>query len=119
MAYQKLCDKFGESNVVRQYSDDVRYPFNCDFYIPAYDLFIEYNGSWTHGKHKFDANNPHDTEVVESWKAKNKKYYDVAVYVWTVNDIRKFEAVERNKLNYVAVYNMNELDEWIRNFSND
>lgn len=56
---------------------------------------------------------------MESWKAKNKKYYDVAIYVWTVNDIRKFEAAERNKLNYVAVYNMNELDDWIHNFSND
>lgn len=28
-------------DIIRQYRD-VRYPFNCDFYIPSNDLFIEY-----------------------------------------------------------------------------
>ena len=33
------------------------YPFNCDFYIKSLDLYIEIQGSWTHGDHPFDKNN--------------------------------------------------------------
>lgn len=33
------------------------YPFHCDYYIPELDLYIEYNGTWTHGFHFFDKDN--------------------------------------------------------------
>ena len=44
--YELLIKKY--DNVIRQYRDENRYPFNCDFYIPNEDLFIEFNGYWTH-----------------------------------------------------------------------
>ncbi len=41
--YKILLDNFGEEDVIRQYRDECRYPFNCDFYIRSLDLFIELN----------------------------------------------------------------------------
>lgn len=51
-----LVDQFGSNDIVRQYRDKVRYPFNCDFYIKSIDLFIELNLHWTHGGRPFDPN---------------------------------------------------------------
>ena len=42
------------NDVVRQYYDKERYPFNCDFYIPSIDLFIEYQGHPSHGIEPYD-----------------------------------------------------------------
>ena len=47
-----------------QYKSDV-YPFACDYYIPSLDLYIEYNGTWTHGGHFFDKDNHNDLQVLE------------------------------------------------------
>ncbi|MBO5004253.1 MAG: hypothetical protein J6D03_03185, partial [Clostridia bacterium] len=41
-------------DVLRQYRDNIRYPWCCDFYIPSKDLFIECNYGWTHGGHPYD-----------------------------------------------------------------
>lgn len=45
--YEELCCIYGEENIIRQYKSEV-YPFHCDFYIQSDDLYIEYQGSWTH-----------------------------------------------------------------------
>lgn len=37
-----LIELIGKDNFKIQYTDN-RYPFNCDFYIPKFDLFIELN----------------------------------------------------------------------------
>ena len=57
--------------------------------LKSLDLYIEYNGSWTHGKHPFDPTNKDDIEIVEKWKAKNKKYYFIAINTWTKRDVNK------------------------------
>ena len=54
-------------DIIRQYKND-KYPYNCDFYIPILDLYIEYNGSWTHGGHPFNENNEDDILLLEKWK---------------------------------------------------
>ena len=46
--YNLLLTKFNKSDIIRQYKSDL-YPFACDFYIKSLDLYIEYNGHWTHG----------------------------------------------------------------------
>lgn len=103
--YQQLVDKYGVEDVVRFYSDD-RYPFICDFYIPSEDLFIEYNGTWTHGGHPFDENNLDDIFTLEQWqeKAKTSQYYQNAIYTWTVLDVRKQKIAKENHLNYMTIY---------------
>lgn len=95
-----------------QYKSDV-YPFACDLYIPSLDLYIEYNGTWTHGGHFFDKNNPEDLKVLELWKSKNTKYYNNAVYNWSVRDILKLETAIKNNLNYIAWFNEEQANDWI------
>jgi hypothetical protein len=41
LVYQLIKVKYPDC--IRQYTD-ARYPFQCDFYIPSQDLFIEYQG---------------------------------------------------------------------------
>lgn len=41
--YLYIKEKF--PNVERQYKDNKRYPFACDFYIPSLDYFIEFQGT--------------------------------------------------------------------------
>jgi len=52
-AYELICKKFGIDCVIRQHKSDL-YPFNCDFYVTTCDLYIEFQGSWTHGDHAFN-----------------------------------------------------------------
>ena len=42
MFYDELCKIFDKEDIYRQYKE-IRYPFDCDFYIKSLDLFIELN----------------------------------------------------------------------------
>lgn len=92
--------------VVRQYRDEKRYPFAVDFYIPERDLFIELNGSWSHGGHWYETDREMDQKVVQTWlkKGKKSKYYRVALETWTQRDVRKREAARQAELNYVTLW---------------
>ena len=70
--YIMLYKKFGYDDIKRQYGEDMRYPFQCDFYVKSLDLFIEYNGHWTHGKCPFI---PSELNIkkLEKWKHKSHK----------------------------------------------
>ena len=95
-----------------QYKSDV-YPFACDYYIPSLDLYIEYNGTWTHGGHFFDRNNQNDLKVLETWKSKGTRYYNNAITCWTIKDILKLETAIKNNLNYIAWFNEEQASDWI------
>ena len=103
-------------NIIRQYRSE-KYPFNCDFYIPEKDLYIEFNGTWTHGKHPFDSNNSDDMELVKTWKSKNTKFYDGAINVWTQRDVKKRETAKKNNLNFIEFWNIDEVKAWLSTFS--
>ena len=108
-AYQILCDFFSNDDVIRQYKDNVRYPFCCDFYIKSCDLFIECNFSWTHGGHWFDENDKNDLRKLQFMKAKNSKYYDNAIDTWTVRDVKKRKCAKINSINYLVFWTLNEM----------
>lgn len=92
--------------VVRQYCDDDRYPFAVDFYIPERDLFIELNGSWSHGGHWYESERAMDQKTVQTWRTRGKrsKYYTNALETWTQRDVRKREAAREARLNYVTLW---------------
>lgn len=90
------------------------YPFHCDYYIPELDLYIEYNGTWTHGFHFFDKDNQEDLDKLEKWKNKNSKYYNSAIKTWTQRDILKLETAIKNHLNYVVWFNQEQAYEWVK-----
>lgn len=99
-------------DIIRQYKSD-KYPYNCDFYIPELDLYIEYNGSWTHGGHPFNENNKDDILLLEKWKNKNTDYYNNAIYTWTIRDINKRNIAKENNLNYIEFWNLPDVYKWL------
>ena len=100
-----------------QYKSEV-YPFNCDFYIPSLDLYIEYNGSWTHGGCFYDKNNEDNRNTLEMWKQRSEhsRFYQNAIETWTKRDILKLETAIKNNLNYIAWFNKEQAYDWIEKY---
>lgn len=98
-----LVEQFGAADVVTQYRDE-RYPFACDFYVPSRDLFIELNGSWTHGGRWYEEDVVRDAELLARWRAKDGGYHRIAEQVWTVRDVVKRQTAAQHSLNYVVLW---------------
>lgn len=98
----------------RQYHDDIRYPYHCDFYDASTDAFIEINASWTHGTHWFGSGN-NDAGKLKMWKKNGSDYYMNAVHVWSERDVEKRECARRHHLNYVTLWDTNgtDVDLWL------
>lgn len=118
-AVERLFAEYLERNgveFIRQHKDDA-YPFNCDFYIPEHKLYVEIQGTWTHGGHPFDPENPGDLTKLDTWRSKNTKYYDNAIYVWTDLDMRKRLVAKENGLNHLEIFS-SDIDGVITAFEN-
>lgn len=106
--------------VLTQYKSEL-YPYHCDFYLPDYDLYIEIQGTWTHGGHPFDKNNIEDINKLNKWieKAKESDYYNKAINDWTVRDVKKRTCAILNKLNYLEIFsdNINEIISQIKKYT--
>ena len=112
----------------RWYKEDPRYPFECDFYIPSLDLFIEINFHWTHGKYLYNKNDPNDQKLVDIWKVKAKELnfkgkpknlYKKALEIWTVRDVHKREVARKNNLNYLEFFTKEQFFTWYNDFIKD
>ena len=120
VCFDLLKEKY--SDCIRQYKSKL-YPFNCDFYIPSLDLYIEYNGSHYHHYHPFDINDDNDINELNRLKEKannsnahkngKKSQYDNIIYTWTILDVKKRNIAQQNNLNYIEFWNINEVKEWI------
>lgn len=99
--------------VQRNWNKDKRYPWMVDFYIKEIDLFIECNFHWTHCGHAYDKDNIIDQIKLEQWKSKETKYYNNAIYTWTVRDVEKRNKAKQEKLNYVELWSYEEAVKWI------
>ena len=119
-SYDLLKQKY--SDVIHHYKDNNRYPFNCDFYIPSLDLFIECQyGQFHHGRPYLGTEN--DLKDVEMLKenakrrceetGKDKSRYDNELETWTIRDVNKRNTVKQNNLNYIEFWNIEELKIWI------
>lgn len=89
-----------------------RYPFSCDFYIPSLDLFIEYQGFWSHGFKPFEGTKE-DLIQLEKWKSKeNNPIYKGAIQVWTIRDPLKRKTARENGLNWIEFFDMDQFMSW-------
>lgn len=104
--YETLLKENINKTIYRQYKDNKRYPFYCDFYIVEDDLFIELNAHWTHGGRPFDPLDSSCQEQLKLWqeKAKTSQYFANAIETWTERDVKKAECAKKNKLNYKVIY---------------
>lgn len=103
--YEGLCCIYGKENIIRQYKSSV-YPFHCDFYIQSEDLYIEYQGSWTHGNMPYIEGDTACVQQLQLWeeKAKNSEYYKDAIETWTYRDVIKRETAHEYNLNYIELW---------------
>ena len=108
--YLYIKEKF--PSVKRQYKDEKRYPYNCDFYIPTLDYFIELQGYYTHGKHPFNPNSKSDLQLIEEYK---KKYGPEcqAITIWAIKDVEKRNCAKKHNLNFKEVWDLDEGKEFI------
>lgn len=116
---EKLFKEYLEQNYPNDFEYQYRselYPFNCDFYIKSLDLYIEINGSWTHGGHAFDENNQEDIIRLNEMKSKNTQYYNNAIKTWTIRDVNKRNIAKENNLNYLEIFTK-YADEAIKQFN--
>jgi hypothetical protein len=105
--YLILKEKYPD--VLRNYSSKL-YQFNCDFYIPSLDLYIECNYHWTHGNKQYEGTKE-DIDKVNVWKSKHTKYYDNAIDTWTVRDVNKRNIAKQNNLKYIEIWNIKDIYE--------
>lgn len=104
--YYFLIEQFGISDIIRQYQDE-RYNnketgnlFACDFYIKSLDLFIEYDGFFSH-KPQYISENKKE-KLLEKWKEKsnNSEYYANILNEYK-RDCLKREIAKDNNLNII------------------
>lgn len=107
--YNKLKQKI--QNIEYQFKSDL-YPFLCDFYLHDYNVYIEIQGTWTHGLHPFDPLNENDIKILNKWKEKsiNSTYYKSAINIWTKWDVIKRAIAKMNKLNFLEFFSNNADD---------
>lgn len=106
--------------VYTQYKSE-EYPFNCDFYIPELNLYIEYQGYWMHGSYSinkiygpYDPFNQEHVQIVERWKEKSIKNaaYKHAIKTWTITDPLKRKTAKENNLNWIEFFTVKEFICW-------
>ena len=108
LIYELLKTKFKE--VKRQYKTK-EYPFYCDFYIPELDLYIEYQGHFTHNFKPFEGT-PEDLEKLEILISKERKN---TINIWTIRDPFKRQTAKDNHLNWLEFFNINDFKVWFDN----
>lgn len=84
-----------------------KYPFNCDFYFPDRDMYLEIQGSWIHGSHPFNESNLKDMETLQKWISKFESghdFYGGAIFCWTERDPKKRQTAKDNKLNFHEIF---------------
>ena len=111
--YQLLLTKFDKDDIKRQYSTQV-YKWPCDFYIESLDLYIEYQGTWVHGKEPYDGTNLIHKKLADIWKIKNTEYFNYAFKIWTKRDPLKREIAKENKLNWLEFWSIEEIKAWLQ-----
>lgn len=110
ICYDILLSKFDYNDIKRQYKES-RYPYHCDFYIKSLDLFIEYQGYWTHNNHIFNPMDLNDINILKIWESKN---YQNGIYTWTIKDVEKRNIAKKNNLNYKEIWTINEMHDFVK-----
>ena len=121
--YKILSTKF--KYIERQKFDKNKYPYKCDFYIKDIDTWIEFNGSQFHQGHPYNSNNKNDIEQLKKLQEKSHQYYikykhksqyDKMIYVWTNLDVRKRNIAKQNNLNFIELWNLDDVEQFIKQF---
>ena len=92
------------------------YQWECDFYIPSLDLFIEYQGFRSHGPHPYNKHNEEDIKLLSDWKNKlndknikesTKHLIKSDINGWTKVDVFKRNIAKLNNLKFIEIFERN------------
>lgn len=87
----------------KRYARNSGYMFECDFYIPKLDLFIELNAHPSHYKYPYEYKK--DDKILANKFQKSDKAWEKAIYkTWRIYDYEKIKIAKENKLNYIVLY---------------
>ena len=101
--YKKLCCVFGVENVVRQFTSDL-YPFACDFYIRSKNLYIEYQGHYTHGSKPYCCCN----DIERSCISEAFESHKTDTTTWSVRDTNKISSAISGGIMLLLIYPKND-----------
>ena len=115
--FEMLKEKF--PNAKHQYRSE-KYPFNCDYYVPELDLYIEYQGFWTHGDHPYNPESEEDKQKVQwlSERISKSGMYSDAIHIWTLRDPLKRQTAKENNLNWIEFFTPDQFYNWLHNYEN-
>lgn len=94
---------FGVDDVIHEYTDSEQYPFQCDFYIKSKNLFIEYQGHFTHGYEPYNPENIDHEDYLNLMRDKN-----IDTKTWTVRDPKKLNYALTHNTNLLLIYPNND-----------
>lgn len=115
-----LQNRYSDSDSIKEtifrifYNVEIKPKCNCDFYIPSLDLFIEFQGYYTHGKHPFNSNSKDDLKLIEQYKEKYDENCQ-AITIWTIKDPEKRRCAKEHNLNWKEFFTIDELKDWLEN----
>ena len=117
----KVYNIFKRHFKVERFYKSKEYPFNCDFYLPKFKLYIEYQGYWTHGnfgyKSKWVGPYTKSSFHKEVLKYLNKKYKNsYEVEVWTLKDPLKRKIAKKNNIRFIEFWSIEEVVNWCSKF---
>ena len=92
-----------------RYSRNSGYKFECDFYIPELDLFIELNGHPSHENHPYNQNDIKDITKKLNLEKSDKGWDKVLLETWTERDVEKLDIARKKALNYIILYPTNTI----------
>ena len=110
--YDMLCEKLSKENIIRQHRSKL-YPFNCDFYIKSLNMYIEYQGFYTHNFKPYNIDDENDIKQAKEFLNNPKRHNTWET--WTIRDVLKRETARINNLNFVELWNLKEAEEFINN----
>lgn len=101
--------------------------FICDFYIPSKDLFIEYQGYYTHHFHPFNEKSEEDQEELKRLREdakrideRNKEHgwerniYKSTIDIWTLTDPLKRRIAAVKHLNYLEIWTTDSFEDVVK-----
>lgn len=80
------------------------YPFNCDFYLVDYKIYIEYQGFFTHGSEPYNARKKNHRELVKQLQSCKGWQYEHTLKAWTKADPLKRLTAQQNNLRWFEFF---------------
>lgn len=97
-----------------RYANNQGYKYECDYYSPSLDLFIEYNNFFTHHNHIFNWASPDDVaekEEIRLLPCSKRERWKGYLNVW-LTDAEKYACAHAHCLNYVVLFDDIDVEQW-------